>query len=279
MARRSCDHSLADPAYLSLAGCLHLGGRRELEDLPSFRMAMRAASRFRPGLWPTLAASAGLLVLLGLGTWQVERLQWKESVIAERQARLAAPPEPLPSEAEDWRAFDFRRVQASGAFRHDLEQLFGASAIHGRLGHHVLTPLLRADGPAVLVDRGWVPADKAHPAARRAGQVEGEVRLTGIARYRGSDRSGWFTPDNQPRARLWFRYDLPALEEAIGLELLPVVVEADASAQSGGLPIGGRTRVELPNNHLQYALTWYGLAAVLAAVYVAFGMQRHEERR
>jgi surfeit locus 1 family protein len=241
-------------------------------------MVMRAASRFRPGLWPTLAALAGLLVLLGLGTWQVERLQWKERLIAERQARLAAPAAPLPSDADDWRAFDFRRVQASGAFRHDLEQLFGASAIGGRLGHHVLTPLLQTDGPAVLVDRGWVPADKAHPAARRESQIGGPVEVTGIARYRGDDDGGWFTPDNQPRARLWFRYDLPALEKAIGLELLPIVVEADASARSGGLPIGGRTRVALPNNHLQYALTWYGLAAVLAAVYVAFGMQRHKER-
>jgi surfeit locus 1 family protein len=167
----------------------------------------------------------------------------------------------------------------SGAFRHDLEQLFGASAIDGQLGHHVLTPMLRGDGAAVLVDRGWVPADKAHPAARRESQIGGPVEVTGIARYRADGEPGWFTPDNQPQARLWFRYDLPALEEALGLELLPVVVEADASANAGDLPIGGRTRVELPNNHLQYALTWYGLATVLVAMYLGFGMQRQEKGR
>jgi surfeit locus 1 family protein len=243
-------------------------------------MAVSAgARRFRPQLWPTLASLAAFLVLVGLGTWQVERLQWKESLIAERQARLAAPLEPLPSDAEDWRTWEFRRVQMSGAFRHDLEQLFGASAIDGQLGHHVLTPMLRRDGAALLVDRGWVPADKAHPAARRESQIGGPVEVTGIARYRADGEPGWFTPDNQPQARLWFRYDLPEIEEAIGLELLPVVVEADASANAGGLPIGGRTRVELPNNHLQYAITWYGLAAVLVAMYLGFGMQRHEERR
>jgi surfeit locus 1 family protein len=241
-------------------------------------MSTRAIPRFRPGLWPTFSALAGLLVLLGLGTWQVERLQWKEVVIAERAQQLAAPPEPLPAVAENWRTFDFRRVSVAGQFRHDLEQLFGAFAIDGQLGHHVLTPLIRPDGAAVLIDRGWVPADKAHPAARREGQVEGEVRLSGIARYRSGDRPGWFRPDNQPDADLWFWYDLPALEEATGLELLPVVVEADASVNPGNLPIGGQTRTELPNNHLQYAITWYGLAAVLAAVYVAFGMQRQEER-
>jgi surfeit locus 1 family protein len=238
----------------------------------------RVVRRFRPGLWPTLAALAGLLVLLGLGTWQIERLDWKERLIAERQARLAAPAEPLPADAEDWRAFDFRHVQVSGTFRHNLEQLFGATAIGGQLGHHVLTPLIRPDGAAVLVDRGWVPADNAHPAARRAGQIEGKVPISGIARYRESDRPGWFGPDNQPRAGLWFWYDLPALEQALGLELLPVVIEADASADSGELPIGGQTRTELPNNHLQYAITWFGLAGALAAVYVAFGMQRQKER-
>jgi len=241
-------------------------------------MSAHAISRFRPGLWPTLAALAGLLALLGLGTWQVERLDWKERLIAERQAGLAASPEPLPAVAENWRTFDFRRVSVAGEFRHDLEQLFGAYAIDGRLGHHVLTPLIRPDGAAVLIDRGWVPADQAHPAARRAGQIEGEARIFGIARYRAGDRRGWFRPDNQPDASLWFWYDLPALEDAVGLDLLPVVVEADSSANPGGLPIGGQTRAELPNNHLQYAITWYGLAAVLAAVYVAFGLQRHEER-
>jgi surfeit locus 1 family protein len=240
--------------------------------------SVRAARRFRPGLWPSLVALAGVLVLLGLGTWQVERMDWKERLIAERQARLAAPPEPLPSDAEDWRPLDFRRVQASGVLRHDLEQLFGAFAIEGRVGHHVLTPLIRPHGAAVLVDRGWVPADKAHPAAHRAGQVEGEARITGIARYRENDRPGWFRPDNQPGSGLWFWYDLPALKNALGLELLPVVIEADAGASPGDLPIAGQTRIELPNNHLQYAITWYGLAAALAAVYVAFGLRRPEER-
>jgi surfeit locus 1 family protein len=280
MAPGFCDHTLAERVYRRMFGSPTSRMFRELEEPSSFRMARsaRVAARFRPGLSPTLAALAGLLVLLGLGTWQVERLYWKERLIAERRAGLAASPEPLPTAVEDWRTFDFRRVSVAGEFRHDLEQLFGAYAQDGRLGHHVLTPLIRPGGAAVLVDRGWVPADKAHPAARREGQIQGEVRLAGIARYRGSDRPGWFRPDNQPEAGLWFWYDLPALEEALGLELLPVVVEADATANPGGLPIGGRTRVDLPNNHLQYAITWYGLAAVLVAVYVAFGMQRQEER-
>jgi surfeit locus 1 family protein len=234
--------------------------------------------RFHPRLWPTLAAAAGCLVLIMLGSWQLERLQWKEQLIAERATRLAAPAAALPADSADWAAWDFRKVRAAGAFRHDLEQLFGTRAIGGQFGHHVLTPLVRPDGTAVLVDRGWVPADKAHPAARRAGQIEGPVEVGGIARYRADDVPGWFTPDNRPDESLWFGYDLPAMEEALGLELLPVVIEADATPNPGGLPQGGQTRTELPNNHLQYVVTWYGLALALLAIYVAFSLERAPRR-
>jgi surfeit locus 1 family protein len=128
------------------------------------------------------------------------------------------------------------------------------------------------------VDRGWVPADKAHPAARRSGQIEGRVEVSGIARYRADDAPGWFTPENRPDQGLWFGYDLPAVEEALGLKLLPVVIEADATPNPGGLPLGGQTRTELPNRHLQYVITWYGLALALLAIYVAFSLEREPGR-
>jgi surfeit locus 1 family protein len=232
------------------------------------------ARRFAPGLWPTVLTLLGLAVLVGLGTWQLERLSWKRDLIALRDAQLAAPLEPLPASAADWRSWDFRPVVVHGELRHDLEQLFGVAAIDGQVGHHVLTPLVRQSGAATLVDRGWVPADRAHPAARREGQIAGEAQVTGIARYRGDDRPGWFTPDNRREQGLWYWYDLPAVEDALGLELLPVVIEADASPNPPGLPIGGRTRTELPNNHLQYAITWYGLAAGLLVIWISFGLAR-----
>jgi surfeit locus 1 family protein len=233
-----------------------------------------ATRRFAPGVWPTVAALVGLLVLLALGTWQVERLEWKRTLIAERAAKLTAPPEILPATSDAWPAWDFRPVLVEGEFLHDLEQLFGVGAIAGRLGHHVLTPLVRPEGAAVLVDRGWVPADRAHPAARREGQLAGPVRITGIARYRGGDRPGWFTPDNQPAESHWYWYDLAALETGLGLQLLPVVIEADGAPNPGRLPLGGQTRTELTNNHLQYAITWYGLAAGLLGVWISFGLAR-----
>jgi surfeit locus 1 family protein len=232
--------------------------------------ASAAAPRFRLRLWPGVATLAALAVLLGLGTWQVQRLHWKEGLIAERAAQLAAPPAPLPAADADWRGWDFRKVSVRGTFRHDLEQLFGAFTVNDEFGQHVLTPLVRPDGAAVLVDRGFVPADRAPVETRRKGEVAGPVEVTGIARYRGADRPGWFTPANQPKDRIWYWYDVPALAQTTGLQLLPIGVEADATPNPGGLPVGGQTRTELPNNHLQYAITWYGLAAALVAVYIAF---------
>jgi surfeit locus 1 family protein len=234
-----------------------------------------AATRgFAPGLWPTIVTLMGLVVLLGLGTWQLERLEWKRALIAEREAKLASAPEILPPGSDAWADWDFRSVVVEGEFRHDLEQLFGVAAIDGQVGHHVLTPLVRPGGAAVLVDRGWVPAMHSHPAARRQGQLAGPVQVTGIARFRADNRPGWFTPDNRPAQGHWYWYDLSALETALRLELLPVVIEADRAPNPGGLPLGGQTRTELPNNHLQYAITWYGLAAGLLGVWISFGLAR-----
>jgi surfeit locus 1 family protein len=234
--------------------------------------------RFRPRLGPSLATLVGVAVLLGLGSWQVQRLHWKEGLIAARAAQLSAPAEPLPAAAADWRAWDFRKVSVRGTLRHDLEQLFGAYTVDDQFGQHILTPLVRPDGAAILVDRGFVPAERAPVETRRQGEIPGEVEITGIARYRAADRPGWFTPANQPADRIWYWYDLQALAQAVGLELLPVVVEADAAPNPGGLPVGGQTRTLLPNDHLQYAITWYGLAAALVAVYIAFSLESGARR-
>jgi surfeit locus 1 family protein len=247
--------------------------------ISSHRLETTRRWRFRPSLSASLAVLVGLAVLLALGTWQMQRLEWKQGLIAQRTAALAAPPVVLPSMSEDWPAHEFRRLEATGVFRHDLEQQFGVRKHAERLGHHVLTPLVRSDGSTVLVDRGWVPVDRAAPETRHPGQVSGQVRVEGIGRYREDDAPLWVTPENRPEERRWFWYDLEGLRAATGLELLPVVIEADASPNPGGLPVGGLTRTELVNNHLQYALTWYALALSLLAVYIAFSMQRRDEPR
>jgi surfeit locus 1 family protein len=164
--------------------------------------------------------------------------------------------------------FDFRRVRLEGRFAHDSElQLYGRSH-QGVAGIHVLTPLIRPQGPAVLVDRGWVPLALRHAASRPEGQIPGSVSLSGIARVHFP--RGPFTPDNDDAGNTWFVVDLAAMARQVGLELAPVLVEADAGPHPGGLPLGGLGRHQLVDNHQRYAFTWFALAAVLVVIFVLF---------
>ena len=226
-------------------------------------------ARWHGLLWPSVLAALGVLVLLALGTWQLDRRAWKAGVIAERRAGLAAPAVPLPVAIPDPAALEYRRVWVEGRFAHDRELHVTSRFYRDKPGFHIVTPLLQADGGAVLVNRGWVPLNAKAPASRAAGQVEGPVRVEGVVRL--STAPGWFTPANEPSHNLWFYPDVGQMAAAAGLaRVAPVFVEAGPAPNPGGLPIGGQTQIELPNDHLQYAITWYSLATAMAVIYGLF---------
>lgn len=224
---------------------------------------------FRPRLGPTLFTVPALIAMLALGTWQVQRLEWKEALIAERDARVAAPGIAAPGTDADLRELEFRRVSLSGRFLNGQEMFLAARSMNGNVGYHVVTPFLLASGAAVLVDRGWIPLDRKEPSARLEGEIEGETEIEGLIREGG--RKGWFIPDNRPAENFWFYVDVPAMAAHAGLaEVRPYFVEAGPAMNPGGFPIGGQTRLKLPNDHLQYAITWYLLALALAVIYLIY---------
>ncbi len=224
-------------------------------------------SNFRPRLVPTLIAVPGVLLLLGLGTWQVVRLAEKTTLNAYRAERVEAPAVALPARVVDSAEFDFRRVALAGVFRHDRELYLNARSQRGNAGYHILTPLIRDGAPPVLINRGWAPYDRKNPDRRAEGQAQGRMQVEGILRR--EPRRGWLMPDNDPAKNEWFWYDLPMMARATGFDdLAPFYVEAVATPNPGGFPIGGQTIVELPSPHLQYAVTWYALAVALAVIYV-----------
>lgn len=227
--------------------------------------------------WPSFWAALGFLLLLGLGTWQVQRLHWKEGLIAERQGALHAAPVPLPSTLSDARGLEFHPVKAEGEFLNQDELYLNAQSLRGEQGFHIITPFRLMDGAILLIDRGFVPTDRAAPATRQAGELQGRVIVTGLLRL--PEGRGWFTPDNEPQRNSWFWIDLPAMAKAAGLaQVLPFYVDADATPNPGGWPQGGQTITDLPNNHLQYAITWYALALALVVVYIRFARRRLGER-
>lgn len=220
-------------------------------------------------MWPTVFALPVFALLIGLGVWQVRRLHWKEGLIAERRAATTAAPMPLPRGRDIGPDMEFRHVVARGVFRNDKEILVFAPPRAGKVGFDVLTPLVQADGRVVFVNRGFVPPRLRDPARRAAGEIGGPVRVTGLLRLPPRAKPNWFVPDNDPRQDRWFWIDLPRMAAADGLKrVMPYYIDADAAPNPGGWPQGGLTRVRLPNNHLQYALTWFSLAVALLVIYV-----------
>lgn len=229
---------------------------------------MNAASRlgFRPAFWPSVITLLLLPALLGLGAWQVQRMQWKNDLIGRIEARAAQPAVVLPAQSIDLDTWEYRQVRVSGQFRHDLEMHLVAHNPAGKFGYQVVTPLALEAGGWVLVNRGWIPTDRKDPATRAEGSISGPVEITGVVRR--STRQGWFVPENQPAKNFWFFADARAMAAAAKIDAPEFLIEADASRNPGGLPMGGQTRLKFPNNHLLYAITWFGGAFSLAAIYL-----------
>jgi surfeit locus 1 family protein len=231
-------------------------------------------------LWPGLAALTGIAVLIALGTWQMQRLAWKQGLIGAIGERAHAAPVPMAVVEERAAAggdVEYTRVVVDGAFDHAREIHLYALDESGGPGFHVITPLRLADGSIVLVNRGFVPNDLKDPARRAPGQLSGAQHVTGLIRH--PDQQGMFIPANDAARNIWYWRDIDGMATAAaGTDASRVhrlIVDAEGEpAPAGGWPRGGVTRLTLPNRHLEYALTWYGLAAALAAVFTAFAATR-----
>lgn len=228
--------------------------------------------KFRPLWGVTLAFLPAFALLVGLGVWQLERREWKLSLIDEMTAQLSLPPVSLAAlERAQARgeSVNYRPVVVSGRFDHTRELHLFRTSREGAGGYHIITPLLRDDGPPVLVDRGFVPPSRLDPVTRAQGNVASMITLRGIAR--ASEKPGPFTPQNRADENLWFVRDAAAMGATLGLPAVePFFIDADATPNPGGSPQGGQTVVTLRNPHLGYAFTWFGLAGALTFVYLAY---------
>lgn len=228
-------------------------------------MTRPTASPWRRLLLPSVVTLLALLVLLGLGAWQVERLAWKSDLLARFAAAEAAPPVPLADPPPP-----FGKVAVTGRFDHTREALVGLE-LHGTtLGARLVTPLLRADGPAILVDRGWVPFEH----DRLVGQPEGEITVTGW--IHPGETAGWTSATDDPAGRRFYTLNPATIGAALGLpRVAPFVVVA--MGRTAGLPEPSATMPRPTNNHLGYAITWFGLAAGLVGVFLVWARHRFKE--
>jgi surfeit locus 1 family protein len=253
-------------------------------------------------------AAIAFAVLIALGTWQLQRKAWKEALITTLNERLAEPPEPLPA-AASWPTIDrddteYRRVAFTATFDDSKEAFVYAAASAFRPdvsgpGYWVFTPARLEEGRVVMVNRGFVPQELApkdlapkdlvpkdlvpkdlvpkdlvpkdlpNPARRPGGHLDGPIAITGTLRW--PDTPSWFTPRDEPAHNLWFLRDPAAIAAAKGLrDVAPFYVEQETPVPPGGYPQPGRLEVRLRNEHLQYVVTWYGLALVLVVIFAVW---------
>jgi surfeit locus 1 family protein len=275
---------------------------RSTSDLPSRPSAGNPPAPRRKGVLVALAVIGALLFasFVALGSWQVQRLGWKRDLIARVDARAHAAPASLPSRA-DWPRVnaaddEYRRVTATGTYRHDLETLVQAVTELGS-GFWVMTPFALSDGGTVLVNRGFVSPERRERASRAANEPAGIATVTGLLRI--SQPKGAFLKTNDAAADRWYSRDVAAIAAARGLsDAAPFFIDADAPGNKGPArggdaelaearliasrqadavwPIGGMTIITFPNSHLVYAVTWYALALM---VVVAAWFVRRDARR
>ncbi|OJJ43423.1 hypothetical protein ASPZODRAFT_74468 [Penicilliopsis zonata CBS 506.65] len=225
---------------------------------------VRTGQKHGPGL---IILALIPIISFGLGAWQVQRLEWKTKLIAKVEDRLVKPPLPLPPRVDPdaISEFDYRRVLATGHFRHDQEMLVGPRMREGEDGFLVITPLERGEGQStVLVNRGWISKKAKSQKDRALGLPQGEVTVEGLLREPW--KKNMFTPDNKPEEGKFYFPDVYQMAEYTGSQpvwieetMVPDLLEA-YDREAKGIPIGRAPEVNLKNNHTQYIFTWFGLS-------------------
>ncbi len=238
--------------------------------------------RFRPTVMATLFAVPLCAGMMALGTWQLFRMEWKDEQIALRHSRASAPAvdfsDRYPGGVAHPRADEFTALRLRGTYLHDKEFYLGARTLDRRIGFFVITPFVLADSPPriLLINRGWVPRDHKDPATRADAQIAGEITEDILLRADGWRGYDFVRPTNDIAQNFWFYVDSRAMAQVADLTGVIAGVYGDARARAlpGGYPLGGQTRIQLVNNHLEYVITWYSLAVILAVIYVIFHLRR-----
>ena len=232
----------------------------------------------KPRIWPILLASTiGIMILLSLGIWQVQRLTWKEGLIAELDNRLKAEPISLQQAMEKKAAgqdLEYVKVKLTGQI--DGKVLRKVSSINGEPGWEILSPFKTDDGQLVLIDLGAIAENQTFNPDTTVKSFNAIIRVH-------NKGAGFFDADNDPVQNIWYWWDLPemmatAFTKSDGVPA-SFILQKLPSANDHNIPLSEAPKVELTNNHLGYAITWFGLAAALAGVagFYVFSLRRKSE--
>jgi len=230
----------------------------------------------RPELVPTIFMLITVVLMGYLGVWQLQRLAWKNALIASiEQAQAQAPKDLLSYSPEQLVQAQWHNVMVTGKLLNEKELYAMPRYLDSELGYGVLTPLeVKTSGGNVyvLINRGWVAPANKDPHTRAAGNPAGMVNVSGVVR--SGFKKGLFTPVNNPQKNIWFWYDLPEMAKTLGLPLLPVLIDAsDVVVHGAPLSVGPKPfplEIKIRNDHLGYAITWFAIGFIALVMYVVY---------
>lgn len=232
---------------------------------------------FKPRFWPTVFTGVLLVLLLALGFWQIHRLEWKLGLIAQIEERAFMEPVLLPVDTADLDRLEYQSVYVTGTFLNDNEMTRYSIGPNGEAGYDLYTPFLSNDGSTIIINRGWVPEALKNQLERPQSLELNAVKVKGLLRKPESKL--WYGPENEPANNNWYYNDLTAMADVQNItSVYPMFLFAARKDSDLNFPIAGRTEINIVNNHLDYVLTWFGLAIVLMVIYVMTHLKKIEDR-
>ena len=225
-------------------------------------------------LWPSIVSAIVFLILLSFGTWQIKRLFWKEALIERYLLQSQSNPIKDQTQLKDNNVDEFKSIEIQGSFLHNNEIYITGKTFEGNAGFHVITPFKLKNNTVILVNRGWVSEGYRDQEKRKFSLAEGQILIKGIIRY--PQKKGYFVPENDGKNGFWFTIKPNEIINFLNLTSNKVIktyyIDALRQGEKLTLPIGVTGKPKLRNQHLSYAVTWYGLALSLLFVYFSYHM-------
>ena len=227
---------------------------------------------FKPVFWPTVFFVFSFVILVSLGTWQVKRLIWKNDLINFYLKQSTNNIINLHKENFVSEEIEYRKVRLTGKFLNKMEVHITGKTYEGNAGFHVITPFLMQNGNYVLVNRGWVSENYKEAKSRSFSLINEETSVIGIIRY--PQKKGYFVPENEPDNGFWFTIKPTEIKKHLKIDketfIIKFYVDALRQEKKINLPIGIKEKINIRNQHLSYAITWYSLAIVLMIIYLSY---------
>ncbi len=225
---------------------------------------------FRPFFWLTIFSIPTLLILLALGSWQLKRLAWKTDIIDIFEKRAYSAPVKPPSKFANISDFQFKRIKVKGIFLNEKEIYLNGKTYEGNAGFHVISPMKTTSGQILFVNRGWVSEKYRLPNSRPFSIFNDVVEIDAILRL--PQKRGYFVPENDPKNGFWFTINPEEIAHWLNIDNANTLYYLDQLRTSEviTLPIAGKLKIDIRNVHLNYALTWFGIALSLIGVYISY---------